>query len=75
MSTTIWTSVIDATARRYYFQDTRTPNIVWVDLDRFEFASGQPPRRLDLSGHPVLQGEVSARFEPAEPYVFLGARR
>ncbi len=27
--------------------------------------------KLDLSGHPAIAGEASAKFEPAEPFKFL----
>ncbi len=70
---TLWTTVIDSTAGRYFFQDTLSPNIFWVDLDSLGFADAVPARRLNLQGHPVINGEASALFEPAEPFAFLGS--
>lgn len=71
-TTSVCSRPTSTTAKRYYFQDTLTPNLLWVDLDRLALAEGGAARRLDLQGHPMLHGEVSAMFEPAEPFAFLG---
>jgi choloylglycine hydrolase len=72
VSQTLWTSIADSTALRYYYQDTLSPDIVWVDLDKLAFDRAVPSRRLGLQGHPIIHGEVSGRFEAAEPFTFLG---
>ncbi len=72
VSQTLWTSIADSTARRYYYQDTLSPDIVWVELDRLAFDTSAPSRRLNLQGHPIIHGEVSDRFEAADPFTFLG---
>jgi choloylglycine hydrolase len=61
---TWWVSATDLTNRRYYFNWTHNPNVVWVDLDELDFAAGQPvglldPRRSDLIG------DVTGAFESA----------
>ena len=43
----------------------------WVDVAKLKLAEGSAPARLDLSGHPILSGEVSAQFVNAEPFKFL----
>jgi hypothetical protein len=42
-----------------------------VDLEKLSLAVGAHPMKLDLSDNRILSGEVSAQFEPAEPFQFL----
>lgn len=62
-ATTRWRTVSDLTGRRYYYESTMSPNVVWVDLDRLSFAPG-PELVLDAEA-PDLAGEQSAAFSPA----------
>jgi penicillin V acylase-like amidase (Ntn superfamily) len=71
IAATIWRSVSDIGAKRYYFESAYSPSIFWVDLDKLQLAPGSKPSRLDLSGRPILAGEVSDKFVPSEPFKFL----
>jgi len=42
-----------------------------VDLTKLKLAPGAKPAKLDLSGSPILSGEASDKFVPAEPFKFL----
>lgn len=76
-SQTLWQTVTDLTRRRYVFESTTRPNIVWVDMDDLDLSEGAPTRRLNLVGDKALEGglagNVGADFEPAEPLKFLTA--
>ncbi|HBS27865.1 MAG TPA: hypothetical protein DEB06_00085 [Phycisphaerales bacterium] len=74
IATTIWTVAAEHRSRTYYFQDSLSPNICWVALDKLDLNAGSPARKLDLQGspRPMPSGEVSGQFEPAQPFVFLG---
>lgn len=63
-ATTRWRTVSDLTGRRYYYESTLSPNVVWVDLDELSFDPG-PELRLDADGRPELVGEQSAEFTQA----------
>lgn len=39
-SQTIWQVVLDATNRRYAFESTTRPDVVWVELDALDFSPG-----------------------------------
>jgi penicillin V acylase-like amidase (Ntn superfamily) len=67
LSQTYWMTVIDHRRRRYYFEDTLTPDVFWVDLEALDFAGSAPSRTLSQADHPFLPGEVSAPFEVAIP--------
>jgi penicillin V acylase-like amidase (Ntn superfamily) len=71
IAATIWRTVSDTGARRYFFESSYSPSIFWVDLAKLKLAPGSAPARLDLSGKPLLDGEVSDKFTPAEPFSFL----
>jgi choloylglycine hydrolase len=53
---TEYRTAIDLTNRRYFFELTTSPNVIWVNLDQLDFAPGAPilgldPDNLDLSGN------------------------
>ena len=68
---TLWRTVADTQARRYYFESTLSPSVFWVDLKKLQLAPGSKPAKLDLGNKPILSGEVSAKFVAAEPFKFL----
>jgi len=71
IASTRWRSVTDIKERLYYFEPTLNPSIFWVDLTKLKLEPGAKPAKLDLSGSPILSGEVSDKFAPAEPFKFL----
>lgn len=58
-SQTIWQVVLDLTNKRYVFESTTRPNIVWVDFNKVSFAEGTKVLRLDLVGRMALEGGLS----------------
>ena len=71
IASTMWRTVSDIGAKRYFYESALNPAIFWVDLDKVGLGEGAPVKRLDLSGSPILSGEVSAHFAPAEPFAWL----
>lgn len=61
---TWWTSVTDLTERAYYFQSTRAPNVVWIELGQLDFSAGAPVRALDPRD-PELSGPIAGALKPA----------
>ncbi len=72
IASTIWRTVSDSKAKRYYFESAYSPSIFWVDIDKMKLDAGAKPMKLDLKGHPILSDEVSDKFAPAEPFKFIG---
>ncbi|MGZ9032225.1 MAG: linear amide C-N hydrolase [Burkholderiaceae bacterium] len=61
---TEYRTATDLTNRRYFFELTTAPNVIWMDLARFNLAVGAPvmildPDNIDLSGN------VSTMFKEA----------
>jgi choloylglycine hydrolase len=71
IASTRWRSVTDIKDRLYYFEPTLNPAIFWVELTKLKLEPGAKPAKLDLVGNPILSGEVSDKFVPAEPFKFL----
>ena len=71
ISSTLWRSVIDQDAKRYYFDSAINPSVVWVDLDKVDLSPGAEVKTLKLGVPGNLGGEVSSKFERAEPFKFL----
>ncbi|MCF6391102.1 linear amide C-N hydrolase [Mycobacterium sp. MBM] len=70
IAATLWRSVSDQDARRYYFETTTKPAIFWVDMDKVDLNPGAPVKAVDVDAPKVLAGEISGEFEPAEPLVW-----
>ncbi|MGV0782287.1 linear amide C-N hydrolase [Mycolicibacterium peregrinum] len=74
-SQTIWQVVLDLTNKRYVYESTTRPNIVWVDLADLDFSEGNPQLKLDLIGELAVQGgiagNVAHKFEDKGAMTFL----
>jgi len=73
ISATLWRIVADHDARRFYYESAIRPSVFWVDLDKVNLDPGADVMKLETLGSKILAGEVSAEFEPAEPFKWLGA--
>ncbi|MDO8212308.1 linear amide C-N hydrolase [Conexibacter sp. CPCC 206217] len=62
---TWWASATDLTNRTYYFQSTRAPNVVWLELDALDLSPGSGVRALDPRDV-TLSGSIAGALEPAE---------
>jgi penicillin V acylase-like amidase (Ntn superfamily) len=71
IAATVWRTLSDTAARRYYFDSSYSPAVFWVDMAKLNLAQGAKPAKLDLSTRPVLAGEVTRHFAAAEPFKFL----
>jgi penicillin V acylase-like amidase (Ntn superfamily) len=61
---TWWASVTDLTNRVYYFQSTRAPNVVWLELDALSLSEGGEVRSLNPRAAD-LAGAIDGSLEPA----------
>ena len=73
ISATIWRTVADHDARRYYFESTLRPSVIWVDIEKVNLAPGADVMKVETLGSEVYAGEVSSKFKPAEPFKFMTA--
>lgn len=64
ISTTRWRTVADCTDLLYFFESTRSPNVVWARLGGIDFSPG-PERVLDLVAEPDRVGDVTEEFAAA----------
>ncbi|MGX9189674.1 linear amide C-N hydrolase [Stenotrophomonas sp. Ker107b] len=74
ISSTRWRTVADHKRKLYFFESAMTPNTFWVDLNKADFTRGAPVLKLDLGPDQrnVFAGDALPRFQPAEPFRFLG---
>ncbi len=63
ISTTRWRVVADLTSLGYFYESTRSPNLVWVTLAELDLSPG-PELVFDPSADIAIGGEVSASFVP-----------
>lgn len=62
---TRWTTVADLTNMRYYFADSSAPGAVWVNLGGLDLSEKGRVMKVDLVGHPLMTGDVTASLRPA----------
>lgn len=66
---TEYRTAMNLTNRRYFFELTTSPNVIWADLSKFDFNPGAPVMVLnpdDIS----LSGNVSDKFQKAQTAPF-----
>lgn len=73
ISATIWRTIADCTNKRYFFEFSDMPNVVWTDLDNLKLNEGAPVMMFDLAGDFEASGDVSGKFQPVQPVKFLKA--
>lgn len=65
----IWRIVSDLRKRVYYFQASKTQNLLWIDMKRLDFKT-PIVRILDMVHHPELVGDVTGKLEVFEGDAF-----
>ena len=66
---TEYRTVIDLTNKRYFFELTTQPNVIWMDLSKFDLKEGAPVMVLDP--HNIeLSGNVTEQFQKAQKVPF-----
>jgi penicillin V acylase-like amidase (Ntn superfamily) len=71
ISSTIWRTVADQKNKVYFFEDTASPSLVWVQLNQIDFKPDSGIRKLTLHGNPDLGGNQTANFKKAEAFKFM----
>ena len=71
ISSTLWRTLIDHDAQRYYFESAILPAVFWVDLEKVDLQPGASPKKLSIEPGKPLAGEVSAEFIEAKPFAWL----
>ena len=61
---TEYRTVVDLTNKRYFFELTTSPNVIWAELERFNLKPGAPVMVLNPDNI-SLSGEVSGKFRKA----------
>jgi choloylglycine hydrolase len=60
---TEYRTAMNLTDRRYFFELTTSPNVIWLQASKFDFAEGAQVLMLDPDNI-NLSGDVSAQFQP-----------
>ena len=71
ISATLWRSVGDHAARRYYFESTIQPAVFWVDIANLDLSEGSSPMSVKVDGPKELVGEISSDLESTEPFEWM----
>ncbi|MDS3860915.1 linear amide C-N hydrolase [Thermosynechococcaceae cyanobacterium BACA0444] len=66
---TEYRTAIDLTNRRYFFELSHSPNVIWVDLDKLDLRDEAPVLILDPDNL-ELSGNVTTKFQQADKIPF-----
>jgi choloylglycine hydrolase len=66
---TEYRTVLDLTNRRYFFELTNSPSLIWLNLDSIDFAPGAPVMTLNPDDI-TLAGNVTDKLQPIESAPF-----
>lgn len=69
LAPTLWLTVADLKTKTYFFEETNSPNVFWVNINQLNLKPGAPVKKLSLAGGEVYSGEVSKYFKNSAPYV------
>src|SRR6201996_4729540 len=75
ISSTRWRTVSDQKRKLYFFESALTPNVFWVDLNKFDLsAETGKVLKLDLGPNQtrIYSGLANDQFKEAKPFKFLG---
>ena len=68
---TLWLTVADQKNKVYYYQDTKSPSVLLVDMAKLDFSRGSGVRKLQLAGNPDAGGNQTGNFKPAQLFKFM----
>jgi penicillin V acylase-like amidase (Ntn superfamily) len=66
---TEYRTVMNLTNKRYFFELSNQPNVIWADLSKFDLKKGAPVMVLDPHD-PELSGNVSGKFQKTQKVPF-----
>ncbi|WP_413575597.1 linear amide C-N hydrolase [Bdellovibrio sp. HCB290] len=73
ISTTRWRSIADMTRGVYFYENSLSPYMVWVQLDHLDFKRRAPVQKITLVKNYDLSGDISGYFKPVKMFEFQGA--
>ena len=71
ISTTRWRTVADLTRQVYFYENTLSPYIVWVNLQNLNFQSTESIKKIELVKNYELSGDITGKFRATKPFEFL----
>jgi len=71
VAATLWRTIADQKALKYYFDSAVSPSIFWVDIHKLDLKEGAEVKVLDLTNYPTYAGEVSDQFKESKPFEWL----
>lgn len=71
LSETIWRTYADQKNKRYFFENTASPNLVWVNFEKLDFSPKSGVRKITLSNKENLIGNLTEKFKEAKEFEFI----
>ncbi|GAL34959.1 choloylglycine hydrolase [Vibrio maritimus] len=65
ISATLWRSMSDHDAKRFFLDSASQPALIWVDLDNLNIEQGAPIMAIELNGPEFIAGDVTDKLAEA----------
>jgi choloylglycine hydrolase len=69
ISTTMWRTIDDQKNLMLFYESTISPNVIWIDLKKFDFSPNTKVEKIDTSDKSLI-GELNRGFVVTEPLKF-----
>lgn len=71
ISTTRWRTVADLTRGIYFYENTLSPNLVWIQMSKLNFRKGFDVQKIALANNYDLIGDISWKFHNSQDLHFM----
>lgn len=71
ISPTRWRTVADLTRGTYFYENTMSPYVTWVELPKLNFKKGAKVQKINLVKNYDLNGDITRKFAPTKIFNFL----
>jgi choloylglycine hydrolase len=70
----MWRTVDDQKNLVMFYESTIAPNVIWIDMKKFDFSKGTPVKKLETEDS-TLAGEVNKAFKESKAVEFARPER
>lgn len=71
ISATLWRTIADHEAKRFYFESCTQPTIFWLDIDKVNLNEGAPIMSVEVDGPDFLAGDVTKQLQESTQLTWM----
>ncbi|MCL1143818.1 linear amide C-N hydrolase [Shewanella gaetbuli] len=71
ISATLWRSISDHKAKRFFLDSASQPALIWLDLNNVNLEPGAPVMTVELNGPEHIAGDITDKLVVSEPLSWI----